>query len=134
VRWLTKSLKIMAAYVATFLVTSLGADFLFLVFATAAAGSAHHKVSGAQVLFVGTDERRPPVGAVIRLCARTRHQPCRQTVCRHRHGAALMSDGYEAYNAISAANDLVHLGCWAHCRRYFIRAEEALPKQARTAG
>ncbi|MEN3294528.1 MAG: transposase [Burkholderiales bacterium] len=45
-----------------------------------------------------------------------------------------MSDGYEAYNAISAANDLVHLGCWAHCRRYFIRAEEALPKQARTAG
>lgn len=48
-------------------------------------------------------------------------------------GAALVTDGYEAYNAIAATNDLVHLGCWAHCRRYFIRAEEALPKQTRTA-
>lgn len=48
-------------------------------------------------------------------------------------GAALMTDGYEAYSAIAAAHGLVHLGCWAHCRRYFIRAEDALPKTARTA-
>jgi transposase len=47
-------------------------------------------------------------------------------------GAALMTDGYEAYNAIAASHGLVHLGCWAHCRRYFIDAEEALPKQARS--
>lgn len=47
-------------------------------------------------------------------------------------GGALMTDGYEACTAIAAAHGLVHLGCWAHCRRYFIRAEEALPKQART--
>lgn len=48
-------------------------------------------------------------------------------------GATLMTDGYAPYSTIAAANGLVHLGCWAHCRRYFIRAEEALPKQARTA-
>ena len=29
-------------------------------------------------------------------------------------GAALMSDGYEPYNEIARANQLVHLGCWAH--------------------
>ncbi|WP_157657940.1 IS66 family transposase, partial [Burkholderia ubonensis] len=48
-----------------------------------------------------------------------------------RRGAVLMTDGYEPYNAISRANELVHLGCWAHCRRYFVEAEAALPKQAR---
>lgn len=48
-----------------------------------------------------------------------------------RPGAVLMSDGYEVYNRIAEANGLVHLGCWAHCRRYFIEAEEVIPKQAR---
>lgn len=48
-------------------------------------------------------------------------------------GAVLMTDGYAPYSTIAAAHGLVHLGCWAHCRRYFIRAEEALPKSARTA-
>jgi transposase len=47
-------------------------------------------------------------------------------------GAVLMTDGYEVYNAIAATNGLVHLGCWVHCRRYFIEAEDVLPKQART--
>lgn len=42
-----------------------------------------------------------------------------------------MSDGYEVYNAIAAANGLTHLGCWAHARRYFIEAEAAIPKAAR---
>ena len=36
--------------------------------------------------------------------------------------AALMSDGYEVYGGIAAANGLIHLGCWAHCRRYFVEA------------
>ena len=47
-------------------------------------------------------------------------------------GAALMSDGYEVYGGVARANKLVHLGCWAHCRRYFVEAEAVLPKSART--
>ena len=50
-----------------------------------------------------------------------------------RRGAVLMSDGYEVYNAIAATHGLVHLGCWAHCRRYFVEAEAVLPKEARSA-
>lgn len=45
-------------------------------------------------------------------------------------GAALMSDGYEVYNAIAAVNGLTHLGCWAHARRYFVEAEAVIPKAA----
>lgn len=48
-----------------------------------------------------------------------------------REGGVLMSDGYEVYNQIAQAHQLVHLGCWAHCRRYFIVAVDALPKNAR---
>lgn len=46
-------------------------------------------------------------------------------------GAVLMSDGYEPYNEIARTNQLVHLGCWAHARRYLIEAEELLPKEQR---
>ena len=46
-------------------------------------------------------------------------------------GAVLMTDGYEVYNGIAASNALIHLGCWAHCRRYFVEAEAVIPKQAR---
>ena len=49
-----------------------------------------------------------------------------------RVGSVLMSDGYEVYNQIAQVHQLVHLGCWAHCRRYFIEAVDALPKGART--
>ena len=49
-----------------------------------------------------------------------------------RVGSVLMSDGYEVYNQIAQLHQLVHLGCWAHCRRYFIEAVDALPKHART--
>ena len=42
-----------------------------------------------------------------------------------------MSDGYEVYNAIAAANGVIHLGCWAHTRRYFVEAGAAFPKAAR---
>jgi len=48
-------------------------------------------------------------------------------------GAVLMSDGYEVYNAIAATHGAVHLGCWAHARRYFVEAEAAIPKAARSA-
>lgn len=46
-------------------------------------------------------------------------------------GAALMTDGYELYNGIAREHQLVHLGCWAHVRRGFIKAEESVPKAAR---
>ena len=48
-----------------------------------------------------------------------------------RQGGALMSDGYEPYTAIAEQHQLVHLGCWAHCRRYFHDALQALPKDRR---
>lgn len=49
-----------------------------------------------------------------------------------RPGSVLMSDGYEVYSQIARLHQLVHLGCWAHCRRYFVEAFDALPKAART--
>jgi transposase len=48
-----------------------------------------------------------------------------------RAGSVLMSDGYEPYAAIAEQHRLVHLGCWAHCRRYFNDALQALPKDKR---
>jgi transposase len=48
-----------------------------------------------------------------------------------RHGAVLMTDGYEPYNAIAQTHGAVHLGCWVHARRYFVKAEDGLPKEAR---
>jgi transposase len=50
-----------------------------------------------------------------------------------RPGAVLMTDGYAVYDQIAQAHQLVHLGCWAHCRRDFNDALQALPKNARTA-
>jgi hypothetical protein len=49
-----------------------------------------------------------------------------------RPGTSLMSDGYELYNGIAKAGGLTHLGCWVHARRPFIRAEEPIPKAARS--
>ncbi|MCP1121204.1 IS66 family transposase [Robbsia andropogonis] len=49
-----------------------------------------------------------------------------------REGAVLMTDGYEPYNDIARRHQLVHLGCWVHARRYFVKAEESVPKAART--
>jgi transposase len=51
-----------------------------------------------------------------------------------RQGAVLMTDGYEPYNGISEQHQLVHLGCWAHSRRYFVKAEDNVPKAARSPG
>ncbi|ANB71498.1 transposase [Paraburkholderia phytofirmans OLGA172] len=49
-----------------------------------------------------------------------------------REGAVLMTDGYEPYNGIAERYQLVHLGCLAHARRYFVKAEDNVPKAART--
>jgi transposase len=78
----------------------------------------------------GTTGTGPP----IRLFG---YSPSRGTdTARHlyagmREGSVLMTDGYEPYNAIAKAHKLVHLGCWAHCRRYFHEALQALPKDKR---
>ncbi len=73
-------------------------------------------------------------GPPIRLFA---YSPSRSTEAAQRlyvgarQGGVLMSDGYEVYNKIALANQLVHIGCWAHCRRYFNDALQALPKNSR---
>ena len=48
-----------------------------------------------------------------------------------RRGGVLMSDGYKPYDAIAQEHGLVHLGCWAHARRGFHEALDALPKDKR---
>ena len=78
----------------------------------------------------GVDGTGPP----IRLFG---YSPSRSTETARGHyagvraGAVLMSDGYEVYNAIAGEHGLVHLGCWAHARRYFNDALQALPKDKR---
>jgi transposase len=47
------------------------------------------------------------------------------------HGAVLMTDGYEPYDTIAQRHGLIHLGCWAHARRRFYEALQALPKDKR---
>jgi transposase len=44
---------------------------------------------------------------------------------------ALMADGYEVYDAVAQKYQLIHLGCWAHVRRYFVDAEAVVPKDKR---
>lgn len=46
-------------------------------------------------------------------------------------GAVLMTDGYEPYNEVARTHELVHLGCWAHARRYLVEAQHSLPKEQR---
>ena len=73
-------------------------------------------------------------GPPIRLFA---YSPSRSTEAAQRlyvgvrEGGVLMSDGYEVYYKIALANKLVHIGCWAHCRRYFNDALQARPKANR---
>jgi transposase len=73
-------------------------------------------------------------GPPIRLFA---YSPSRSTETARRlyagmrRAAVLMSDGYEPYNAVAEEHSLVHLGCWAHCRRYLNDALQALPRDKR---
>src|ERR1700730_17128126 len=43
----------------------------------------------------------------------------------------LQSDGYQAYEAVSARAGLIHVGCFAHARRRFFEALNALPNAQR---
>jgi transposase len=49
-----------------------------------------------------------------------------------RRGATLVTDGYQVYDGIAADHGLTHLGCWVHARRPLIKAEESIPKAARS--
>ena len=40
----------------------------------------------------------------------------------------VQSDGYAAYDAVAARLELTHVGCFAHARRRFFEAIQALPK------
>ncbi|HEY0942339.1 MAG TPA: IS66 family transposase [Steroidobacter sp.] len=40
----------------------------------------------------------------------------------------VQSDGYAAYDAVAASLQLTHVGCFAHARRRFFEAVQALPK------
>jgi transposase len=46
---------------------------------------------------------------------------------------ALMTDGYEGYNAVVKKNNLTHLCCMVHLRRKFKDAQKALPAKTRNA-
>ncbi|MGV1446145.1 IS66 family transposase, partial [Klebsiella pneumoniae] len=48
-----------------------------------------------------------------------------------RPGTVFMTDGYEVYDTVAETNQLVHLACWTHCRRYFLEALQGLPKDQR---
>ena len=73
-------------------------------------------------------------GPPIRLFA---YSPSRSTAAAEilyagvRKAGVLITDGYAVYGQIAQAHALVHLGCWAHCRRGFNDALQALPRSAR---
>jgi transposase len=59
------------------------------------------------------------------------HDPSRsaQVAARLLEGACgyVQSDGYAAYDAVAASLQLAHVGCFAHARRRFFEAVQALP-------
>lgn len=42
----------------------------------------------------------------------------------------LVSDAYGGYDELYKTEKIVHSGCWAHARRYFVKAQETAPKAA----
>lgn len=78
----------------------------------------------------GADGQGPPIRLFAYSPSRST-QTAKQLYAGIREGTVLMSDGYEVYNAIADEHRLVHLGCWAHARRYFNDALQALPKDRR---
>ncbi len=41
---------------------------------------------------------------------------------------AVQTDGYSGYNFLEGQEGMLHLGCWVHARRMFVKAEKASPK------
>jgi transposase len=42
----------------------------------------------------------------------------------------LVCDGYGGYSPLFGRREIIHCGCWAHARRYFVKAQESNPRQA----
>lgn len=42
----------------------------------------------------------------------------------------LVADAYAGYERMFKRKEIMHAGCWAHARRYFIKAQESTPRQA----
>jgi transposase len=45
----------------------------------------------------------------------------------------LLTDGYEVYDIVAGAHDLVHAGCFAHTRRYFKDVTKSQPEASKNA-
>jgi len=45
----------------------------------------------------------------------------------------LVADAHAVYDHLFASGDVVEVGCWAHCRRYFFRSLSTDPERAREA-
>ena len=72
---------------------------------------------------------RPGADVVFEWRMSRRHEEAASLL--HGFQGRLQSDGYEAYASYVRANPgVVHLGCWAHARRYFHEALEASPLHA----
>ncbi len=41
-----------------------------------------------------------------------------------------VADAYGGYGRMFAGNLIIHVGCWAHARRYFVKAQDSSPRQA----
>lgn len=78
----------------------------------------------------GEDGTGPPIRLFAYSSSRST-EAARTLYAGMRRGGVLMSDGYKPYEAIAQEHRLVHLGCWAHARRGFHEALQALPKDKR---
>lgn len=47
-----------------------------------------------------------------------------------RYRGFLQADAYAGYDALYPAGEIVEVGCWAHARRYFVRAKDSDPRAA----
>lgn len=45
----------------------------------------------------------------------------------------LVADAHAVYDHLYADGDVIEVGCWAHCRRYFFKALESDPERAKAA-
>lgn len=50
-----------------------------------------------------------------------------QDILERYHGA-VQTNGYAGYNFLDSKEEVLHLGCWAHARRMFVKAEKASAK------
>lgn len=64
----------------------------------------------------------------------TRGQQHIEATLKPHFKGTLLSDGHSAYERYAQANtDIAHAQCWAHSRRYFIKAQEQAPELAEQA-